>query len=204
MNPYSVYKLIVERIRSDFRLAYGLRSIALSYFNACCTDPDNDIGELPYPGTHLISGAMMVLQRYVNFFAVFGADFDTLDCTAIRDYIPVTDLADAHVFAEELLLGGSPGSAYNLGTGRNYFVNEVLQAIELEAGERLSSGKGPGRAGDPDALVVHPAWGVSDVGVRLGVFGPSDRGSNRLSSAWNSWGASAVRSVGNRRSRARR
>jgi UDP-glucose-4-epimerase GalE len=154
INPYGASKLMVERILSDFRPAYGLRSIALRYFNACGADPENEIGELRDPETHLIPRAMMALQGYIDDFEVFGTDFDTPDGTAIRDYVHVTDLADAHVTALEQLLGGSSGGVFNLGSGRGYSVKEVLHAIECETGERLLGVMGPRRSGDPAVLVA--------------------------------------------------
>jgi UDP-arabinose 4-epimerase len=156
VNPYGASKLMVERILADFRPAYGLRSIALRYFNACGADPDNEVGELRNPETHLIPRAMMGLQGHISDFAVFGTDFETPDGTAIRDYIHVADLADAHVAAVTQLLAGTPGGVFNLGTGRGYSVMEVLQAIEREAGERLPGVNGPRRAGDPAALIADP------------------------------------------------
>jgi UDP-arabinose 4-epimerase len=157
VNPYGASKLMVERILADFRPAYGLRSIALRYFNACGADPDNEIGELRDPETHLIPRAMMALQGHISDFAVFGTDFETPDGTAIRDYVHVADLADAHVAALRQLLEGKPGGVFNLGTGRGYSVNEVLHAIERETGERLPGATGPRRAGDPAVLVADPA-----------------------------------------------
>src|SRR5277367_1084856 len=130
INPYGASKLMVERILADFRPAYGLRPIALRYFNACGADPDNEIGELRDPETHLIPRAMMALQGHVSDFAVFGTDFETRDGTAVRDYIHVADLGAGHVSALTRLLGGSPGGACNLGTGRGFSVMEVLRAIE--------------------------------------------------------------------------
>jgi UDP-glucose 4-epimerase/UDP-arabinose 4-epimerase len=157
VNPYGASKLMVERVLADFRPAYGLRSIALRYFNACGADPDNEIGELRDPETHLIPRAMMALQGHISDFAVFGTDFETPDGTAIRDYVHVADLADAHVAALRQLLEGKPGGVFNLGTGRGYSVNEVLHAIERETGERLPGATGPRRAGDPAVLVADPA-----------------------------------------------
>ena len=156
INPYGASKLMVERILSDFRSAYGLRSTALRYFNACGADPDIEIGELRDPETHLIPRAMMTLQGYINDFAVFGTDFDTPDGTAIRDYVHVSDLADAHVTALEQLLSGSPGGVFNLGTGHGYSVKDVLQAIETVSGQRLPHATGPRRSGDPAVLVADP------------------------------------------------
>jgi UDP-glucose 4-epimerase/UDP-arabinose 4-epimerase len=164
INPYGASKLMVERILSDFRPAYGLRSIALRYFNACGADPDSEIGEMRDPETHLIPRAMMALQGHIADFAVFGSDFETPDGTPIRDYVHVADLADAHVAALRLLLSGGPGGVFNLGTGRGHSVREVLDAIEREAGERLPDVTGPRRAGDPAVLVADPARARSELG----------------------------------------
>jgi UDP-arabinose 4-epimerase len=147
---------MVERILTDFRSAYGLRSIALRYFNACGADPETEIGELRDPETHLIPRAMMALQGYIDDFAVFGTDFNTQDGTAVRDYVHVADLADAHVTSLEQLLRGSLGGVFNLGTGQGYSVKEVLQAIEAVAGQQLPPATGPRRPGDPGVLVADP------------------------------------------------
>ena len=164
INPYGATKLMVERILSDFRPAYGLSSIALRYFNACGADPDSEIGELRDPETHLIPRAMMALQGHIADFAVFGSDFDTPDGTAIRDYVHVVDLADAHVAALRRLLSGAPGGVYNLGTGRGHSVREVLEAIQREAGEQLPDVTGPRRAGDPAVLIADPLRARSELG----------------------------------------
>lgn len=156
INPYGASKLMVERILADFRPAYGLRSTALRYFNACGADPDGEIGELRDPETHLIPRALMALQGHIDDFAVFGSDFPTPDGTAIRDYIHVADLADAHVLALDRLLSGDAGGVFNLGTGRGYSVKAVLDAIERETGEVLPGVAGPRRDGDPAELVADP------------------------------------------------
>lgn len=156
INPYGASKLMVERILADFRPAYGLRSTALRYFNACGADPDGEIGELRDPETHLIPRAMMALQGHIEDFAVFGSDFPTPDGTAIRDYIHVADLADAHVLALERLLAGDAGGVFNLGTGHGYSVTAVLDAIARETGDVLPGVAGPRREGDPAELVADP------------------------------------------------
>ena len=181
---------------SDFRPAYGLRSIALRYFNACGADPDNEIGELRDPETHLIPRAMMALQGHIADFAVFGTDFDTPDGTAIRDYVHVADLADAHVIALEQLLGGSPGGVFNLGTGRGYSVKEVLQAIEQEAGERLPRRDGSTAVRRPRRADRRSGARTPRVRLRPGALGSSDYRSNRLGLA--SPGASAAERAGKR------
>ena len=99
VNPYGASKLMIERVLSDYTRAYGLQSIALRYFNAAGADPDFEVGELRDPETHLIPRAMMAIQGYLSDFAVFGSDYPTPDGTAIRDYIHVADLAEAHVAA---------------------------------------------------------------------------------------------------------
>jgi UDP-arabinose 4-epimerase len=156
INPYGASKLMVERILTDFRSAYGLRSIALRYFNACGADPETEIGELRDPETHLIPRAMMALQGYISDFEVFGTDFDTPDGTAVRDYVHVSDLADAHVTALQRLLSGFPGGIFNLGTGHGYSVKQVLKEIETAAGQQLPPATGPRRPGDPGVLIADP------------------------------------------------
>ncbi len=164
INPYGASKMMAERILADFGPAYGLRSIALRYFNACGADSITEIGELRDPETHLIPRAMMALQGHIPDFSVFGTNFETPDGTAIRDYIHVADLADAHVSALEQLLAGKPGGVFNLGTGRGYSVREVLNAIEHETGERLPSVTGPRRPGDPPVLIANPARARRELG----------------------------------------
>ena len=122
VNPYGASKLMIERVLSDYTRAYGLQSVALRYFNAAGADPECEVGELRDPETHLIPRAMMAIQGYLNDFAVFGSDYPTPDGTAIRDYIHVADLAEAHVAALRGLQRGGPNGAYNLGTGRGYSV----------------------------------------------------------------------------------
>ena len=124
---------------SDYARAYELRAIALRYFNASGADPEGELGELRDPETHLIPRAMMAIQGYIHDFAVFGTDYDTPDGTPIRDYIHVSDLADAHVAALRRLLAGEAGGAFNLGTGRGHSVKQVLDAIAAETGESLPS-----------------------------------------------------------------
>ncbi|MGH7101096.1 MAG: UDP-glucose 4-epimerase GalE [Acetobacteraceae bacterium] len=157
ISPYGASKRMVEQILADFRPAYGLRSIALRYFNASGADPEGEVGELRETETHLIPRAMMALLGHIPNFTVFGADFETPDGTAIRDYVHVSDLANAHVAALRALLDGAPGGVFNLGTGRGCSVKEVLEAIESEAGERVSCASGPRRPGDPAVLVASPA-----------------------------------------------
>jgi UDP-glucose-4-epimerase GalE len=163
VNPYGASKLMIERVLLDYARAYGLQSVALRYFNAAGADPDGEVGELRDPETHLIPRAMMAIQGHLSDFAVFGSDYPTPDGTAIRDYIHVADLAEAHVAALRGLQSGRPNGAYNLGTGQGYSVKEVLEAIAVETGEILLAPAGPRREGDPAELVADASLGQSEL-----------------------------------------
>jgi UDP-arabinose 4-epimerase len=164
VNPYGASKLMIERVLSDYIRAYGLQSVALRYFNAAGADPDGEVGELRDPETHLVPRAMMAIHGYLNDFAVFGSDYPTPDGTAIRDYIHVSDLAEAHVAALRRFLDGKPGGAYNLGTGRGYSVREILEAIASETGESLRTPMGLRREGDPAELIADASLGRRELG----------------------------------------
>ena len=157
---------MIERVLMDYVRAYGLQFVALRYFNAAGADPDGEIGELRDPETHLIPRAMMSIQGHLDDFEVFGSDYPTPDGTAIRDYIHVSDLADAHVAALRRLQDGKASGAYNLGTGRGYSVREVLEAISRETGENVRIPVGLRREGDPAELVADASLGRSELGWR--------------------------------------
>jgi UDP-arabinose 4-epimerase len=166
VNPYGASKLMIEQVLSDYMRAYGVQSISLRYFNAAGADPEGDIGELRDPETHLIPRAMMSIQGYLSDFEVFGSDFPTPDRTAVRDYIHVADLADAHVAALRRLERRAPTGAYNLGTGRGYSVKQVLEAITSVTGENLRAPTGPRREGDPAALIADASLGQRELDWR--------------------------------------
>ena len=155
VNPYGASKLMAERVLTDYASAYDFRSIALRYFNACGADSETEIGELRKQETHLIPRAMMWLQGHLDEFQVFGADYPTKDGTAVRDYVHVMDLADAHVTALGALLSGAATSAFNLGTGEGHSVKEVLRQIQRTTGERFPDVAGARRPGDPSVLVAN-------------------------------------------------
>ena len=163
INPYGASKAMVERILEDYTRAYSLSSVMLRYFNACGADPEGDVGELRDPETHLIPRAMMAIQGHLADFSVFGTDYPTPDGTAIRDYIHVSDLADAHVTALARLSGRGECRSYNLGTSSGYSVKEVLDAIAAVTGEELKVAKGPRRAGDPPVLVADASLARRDL-----------------------------------------
>jgi UDP-arabinose 4-epimerase len=164
VNPYGASKAMVERVLSDYARAYPLQFIALRYFNASGADPEGDAGELRDPETHLIPRAMMAIQGHINDFAIFGADYGTPDGTPIRDYIHVSDLADAHVAALRRLLAGATSGSFNLGTGRGYSVKQVLDAITAETGESLPVSSAARREGDPPVLVADGSLSRTELG----------------------------------------
>jgi UDP-glucose-4-epimerase GalE len=164
VNPYGASKAMVERILCDYQQAHGICAIALRYFNASGADPEGELGELRDPETHLIPRAMMAIQGYIQDFAVFGNDYPTPDGTAIRDYIHVSDLADAHVAAVRCLLARGEGGAFNLGTGCGYSVKQVLDTIAAETGESLPFSDAPRREGDPPVLIADASLSSRELG----------------------------------------
>jgi UDP-arabinose 4-epimerase len=156
INPYGHSKLMCEQIIRDFAAAYGLRCVMPRYFNACGADPDGEIGEDHEPEPHLIPLALRAADGGTPL-TVFGEDYPTPDGTCIRDYIHVTDLAEAHVAALDYLVAGGETLAVNLGTGRGISVRELLGAVEQVTGQAVRHSVGPRRPGDPAVLVADPA-----------------------------------------------
>jgi UDP-arabinose 4-epimerase len=152
INPYGFTKLAIERALADYGHAYGLRYAAMRYFNAAGADPDGDLGERHDPETHAVPLAIFAALGRGPEFQVFGADYPTPDGTAIRDYIHVSDLADAHVKAVPYLLNGGESGAFNLATGRGTSVAELLAAVERATGRKTPRRMAPRRAGDPPSL----------------------------------------------------
>ncbi|GAB4246965.1 UDP-glucose 4-epimerase GalE [Deferrisoma sp.] len=153
INPYGRTKLMVEQMLTDFETAYGMRHVNLRYFNAAGADPDGEIGEAHDPETHLIPLVLEVALGGRPHIAVFGTDYPTPDGTCIRDYIHVTDLAEAHVLALEHLLGGGESRSYNLGNGRGYSVREVIEEARRVTGREIPVLEARRRWGDPAVLV---------------------------------------------------
>lgn len=151
VNPYGFTKLVVENALRDYGRAYGIRWVAMRYFNAGGVDPDSELGERHEPETHVIPLAIMAAMRQTNF-NVFGSDYATPDGTAVRDYIHVSDLADAHVRAIEYLNRGGESTAFNLATNRGISVRELLDAVERAVGSPVPTQFAPRRPGDPPML----------------------------------------------------
>jgi UDP-glucose 4-epimerase len=153
VSPYGESKAAVERMLGQLDLYGALRSIALRYFNACGAEPGAGLGELHEPETHLIP----LLLRAIGSgqpVQIFGDDYPTVDGTCVRDYIHVSDLAEAHVAALEHLLGGGGSDAFNVGTGTGHTVLEVLRAVEEVTGRKVPYTLAPRRDGDAAELVA--------------------------------------------------
>lgn len=155
INPYGKTKWMVEQILQDYDRAYGLKSIALRYFNAAGADPEGELGERHEPETHLIPLVLQAASGRRPHISVFGRDYDTPDGTCIRDYIHVTDLAEAHWLALQKLLAGADSAAYNLGNGNGFSVQEVIDAAQKVTLRKIAVNDSPRREGDPARLVAN-------------------------------------------------
>ncbi len=164
INPYGQTKWTAETMIADFAAAHMLRAVRLRYFNAAGADPDNQIGEQHDPESHLIPLAMQAVTGDGPPLTLFGDDYPTPDGTCIRDYIHVSDLADAHVRALDWLDTTTGAHAFNLGTGRGQSVRDVLDSVARVAGRPVPHSIGPRRAGDPAELVSDPGRANSVLG----------------------------------------
>jgi UDP-glucose 4-epimerase len=153
-SPYGTSKLAFEHALEGYRMAYGLRYASLRYFNAAGSDASGEIGELHQPETHLVPSALLVAAGIRPELEVFGDDYPTPDGTCVRDYIHVTDLAEAHVLALDHLQRTGESLLLNLGTGSGYSVKQVVAAAEEVTGVGLRKRVVARRAGDPPVLVA--------------------------------------------------
>jgi UDP-glucose 4-epimerase len=153
INPYGATKLMVERIISDFDVAYGLKSVMFRYFNAAGADPSGLLGEDHNPETHLIPLVIMTALGKRESVSIFGTDYPTPDGTCVRDYIHVTDLADAHVLGLEYLLQGGDTAVFNLGNGNGFSVKQVIDTARMVTGRDITVVESDRRPGDPPTLV---------------------------------------------------
>ncbi len=157
INPYGESKLQVERLLRWYEKRHGLRWVALRYFNAAGADPDCEIGECHNPETHLLPLAIQAALGLTGPLRIKGSDYPTPDGTAIRDFVHVADLADAHVLALRHLERDGASGAFNLGTGTGYSIREVIDEIERSSNRTVPFIETERREGDPAALVCNPA-----------------------------------------------
>lgn len=181
INPYGSSKLMIEKMLGDFSTAYGLRSISLRYFNAAGADPEGEIGEAHDPETHLIPLTLKAAAGDLPQLDIYGDDYDTADGTCVRDYIHVTDLANAHVKACQYLLDGGATVSLNLGNERGFSVREIIERVEKITTKKINAVVCPRRPGDPACLVADSSkikqvlqWETSHSDIHV-----------ILSSAWN-------------------
>lgn len=154
LNPYGRSKLMVEQALADYSTYAGFRSVCLRYFNAAGADEEGRIGERHEPETHAIPLALQTALGQMSGFKLFGDDYDTRDGTAVRDYIHVMDLADAHVRALNYLLEGGETTAFNLGTGTGTTVKELIEVIRRTTNKPFEVEIAPKRPGDAPCLVA--------------------------------------------------
>ncbi len=166
INPYGETKLAIERMLRWWDQVHGVSSLALRYFNAAGADPDGEIGEAHEPETHLVPIAVQTALGQREALGIFGTDYPTPDGTAVRDYVHVTDLADAHLAGLRYLFAGGDSLACNLGTGRGHSVREVVRAIERVTRRPLPVRPMPRRPGDPPQLVAEPRLAFEVLGWR--------------------------------------
>ncbi|MGQ9864916.1 MAG: UDP-glucose 4-epimerase GalE [Pseudanabaenaceae cyanobacterium] len=153
INPYGRSKWMVEQLLADFGAAYGLQSVCFRYFNAAGADPLGRLGEDHNPETHLIPLLLLTALGHRSHLELYGTDYPTPDGTCIRDYVHVSDLAQAHVLGLEYLLAGHPTTVFNLGNGNGFSVQEAIAVAETVTGRTLPIRVAPRRPGDPPILV---------------------------------------------------
>ncbi|MBY5331761.1 UDP-glucose 4-epimerase GalE [Rhizobium leguminosarum] len=164
VNPYGRTKLIFEMALEDFAAAYGIRFAALRYFNAAGADPDGELAERHQPETHLIPRALLAAAGRLERLDIFGTDYATEDGTCVRDYIHVSDLAQAHLAAVNHLMADGGSLSVNLGSGRGTSVREILEAIHRASGREVPVRYRSRRAGDPPILFANTARAKAELG----------------------------------------
>lgn len=165
-SPYGRTKLAFEQALADARNARGLNFIAFRYFNAAGADAGGDLGEDHQPETHLIPRVLQVALGQASHIRIFGRDCPSPDGTCVRDFVHVSDLAEAHALALTALETGHPGGIYNLGSGTGHSVRQVVEAARRATGHPVPVTFAPRRPGDPAVLVASPERAAADLGWR--------------------------------------
>ncbi len=181
INPYGKTKFIVEKLLEDYYNAYGINFMSLRYFNAAGADPGCEIGEKHNPETHLIPLVLEAASGKLKSIAIFGTDYPTKDGTCIRDYIHVSDLAEAHVLSLEKLLNGGKSDFINLGTGRGYSVLEIIEKASEITERNIPTIRAPRRSGDPPVLVADNNKALHELGWQARLTGIE----GIIETAWN-------------------
>lgn len=166
LNPYGRTKLMVEQMLPDYERVYGLRWVALRYFNAAGAHPGGTLGERHEPETHLIPLALRAASGRRDHLTVYGTDYPTHDGTCVRDYVHVCDLADAHWLALDYLVRGGASRAFNLGNGDGFSVRQVIESVGRVTGRPVPVKLCERREGDPAILVADASEARSILGWR--------------------------------------
>jgi len=166
LSPYGESKLFIEKVLQSYQATHRLNWASLRYFNAAGADLDGELGEDHDPETHLIPSAMQALSGRRAFIEIHGTDYPTPDGTAVRDYVHVADLADAHVRALEHLMRGGRSGAFNLGTGHGHSVRQVIDAVARVCRRPVPVVAGPRRPGDSPVLVADATKAATVLGWR--------------------------------------
>ena len=180
-NPYGETKLAMEKMFKWTAEAHGLRYVSLRYFNACGADESGTIGEAHNPESHLIPLILQVPNGKRETISIYGTDYDTPDGTCIRDYIHVTDLAQAHILAVQYLNNGGESDIFNLGNGVGYSVREIIETARKVTGHPIPATESSRRAGDPARLVASSEKAKSVLGWKP----VHDSLEEIIASAWN-------------------
>ena len=154
INPYGLSKLMMEKMMHWADKAYGIKFVALRYFNVAGAAPDGTIGEDHGPETHLVPIIMQVAQGKRKELSIFGDDYNTPDGTNVRDYVHVMDLADAHILALQYLKKNNQSNQFNLGSSTGFSNKQMLEAAREVTGKEIPAKMAPRRPGDPDSLVA--------------------------------------------------
>jgi UDP-glucose 4-epimerase len=163
-NPYGETKLAIEKMLSWAEAAYGIRFAALRYFNAAGADMQGDIGEDHDPETHLIPNVLQAALGIREKVHIFGDDYDTPDGTCLRDYIHVTDLADAHILALKKIISANTSIICNLGNKKGISVKQIIDTARTVTGKKISVEMSSRRKGDPAVLIASDEIAVSELG----------------------------------------
>lgn len=194
INPYGESKLMMEKIMHWSDLAYGIKFVALRYFNVAGAKPDGSIGEDHNPETHLLPIVLQVAQGKRDMLKIFGNDYNTPDGTNVRDYVHPYDLADAHILAVKYLREGNESSAFNLGSSTGFSNLQILEAARRVTGKEIPAEMAPRRPGDPDTLIA-----ASDKAREVLGWKPQfDNIDKIIASAW-AWHSSHPEGYGDRK-----
>ncbi|MDA3868686.1 MAG: UDP-glucose 4-epimerase GalE [Gammaproteobacteria bacterium] len=164
INPYGRSKLMVEQMLEDYDRAYGLKSTCLRYFNAAGADPEGELGERHNPESHLIPLILQAASGRREAISIFGRDYPTDDGTCVRDYVHINDLCDAHSLALEKMQKSGDSARYNLGNGKGFSVQQVIDAVKRIADNEFKVIHAERRAGDPAVLVADSALAKQALG----------------------------------------